>query len=319
MRDKLAAYESIKIIPRRYWRVILVVFVLIVASAGYMIVRAMNEPKIPEATNDQVIEPVVNPENNIIAQPVEEKPAEAETAKPASTSTNSNKDTTQAPATETVSTDPAPVDNSSNDTPSSSNNSDNSAPTETTVEDVPPTLYLPFSASTLPDSMTPMGETIYHPKPQNPQGHPGIDYQWSNPSQTISILASMDGEVTAIEENTYHIETYDLSTRNGRYRTTYTEMEAVNPSLKVGDQVKVGDLIGNPQHPSTITDQPNFRMIHWEFGLHSESNPFWGDRLCPMTYFAASAKSTIETIWANLSWPELKANAPDICSGDYAE
>lgn len=198
-----------------------------------------------------------------------------------------------------------------------------SAPPPSVSNDQPvaqtrPTLYLPFSTSLLPDSIVPMGETIFHPKPQNPQGHGGIDFQWSNPSQTVNILASIDGEVTGIKDNTSHTGTYDLSTKNGRYRVTYTEMEIVNSNLKVGDQVKVGDYIGNPQHPAAVTDQPNFRMIHWEFGYHSEYDPFWGDRLCPLTYFTASAKSTLETIWADLVWLELKANAPDLCSGDYA-
>lgn len=200
---------------------------------------------------------------------------------------------------------------------SNASSSPSSSSTDQPVAETRPVLYLPFNFNILPDGLMPMGETINHPKPQNPNGHPGIDFQWNNPTSTISILAAMDGEVTGIIGNDYHVGTYDISTKNGRYRVTYTELESLNPNLKVGDTVKVGDLIGHPQHPASVTDQPNYRMIHWEFGYHSDYNAFWGDRLCPMTYFEASAKSKIESIWAATNWPEMKAQFPDICSGDY--
>ncbi len=39
------------------------------------------------------------------------------------------------------------------------------------------TIRVPYEFSGVPDSMIPMGETINHPKPQVPNGHPGIDFQ----------------------------------------------------------------------------------------------------------------------------------------------
>ena len=208
---------------------------------------------------------------------------------------------------------------SSSDSSGSSSIPEASTPTPSnTEENTPaPTLYLPYSTgSNTPNMMTPMGETLYHPKPQNPKGHPGIDYQWGNPSEVPIIIASMDGEVYKLEEDDYWVGTYKVYTKNGNYAVGYTELGSVKSGLKVGDTVKVGDEIGTPQHPSNITDQPNFRMIHWEFGSYSEQ---WGigERICPLSYFASSAKSTIDNLWANTSAPELKTNAPNICSGDY--
>lgn len=234
----------------------------------------------------------------------------------------------------TVSKTTSPTPSSSDSTPDSSsspssNSSDtpasvpvDSTPSTPVAEDTPsPTLYLPYSTSSnTPTAMTPMGETIYHPKPQHPSGHPGIDFQWENPSEVPTITASMDATVTAVTDNSSHAGTSDVQTKNGKWGVDYTEMSGVREGLKVGDTVKVGDAIGTPQHPSSITDQPNFRMIHWQFGYIRDERfgTGVGDRLCPLSYFASSAKSTIESLWANTNAPELKANSPNICSGDYA-
>jgi len=198
--------------------------------------------------------------------------------------------------------------------PDSSSNSSN--------EEIAPILYLPYSTSSnLPSAMTPMGETIYHPKPKNPYGHGGIDFQWENPSEVPTITASMNATVTEIKEDSFWVGAYIVSTKSGKYGVDYTELGGVNSSLKVGDTIKVGDFIGYPQHPINITDWPNFRMIHWQFGYAKETRFGTGVEtiLCPMSYFAPSAKSSIEGLWANVDSPELKANAPDICSGDFAE
>lgn len=138
--------------------------------------------------------------------------------------------------------------------------------TDQPVTETPPTLYMPYSTGgNLPSAMTPMGETLYHPKPQNPQGHPGIDFQWENPSGVPTITASMDATVTAVTDNSSHAGTYDVETASGKWGVDYCELGSVREGLKVGDTVKVGDSIGTPQHPSVITDLPNFRMIHWQF------------------------------------------------------
>lgn len=244
----------------------------------------------------------------------------AETNKPASKQKTTTGKTVQS---SDISSDNSIPDNSSSS--GSTSDSLSSIPTQpqntTEVVQAKPVLYLPISGSPIPDSIMPMGETINHPKPQNPNGHPGIDFQWNNPASIPEILASMEGTVTAIRESETWVGTYDVATKNGRYGVDYTELGGVKTGLKVGDEVKAGDLIGYPQHPSNITDQPNYRMIHWQFGYvdtNNSENVFVRERLCPMTYFDSSAKSSIETIWANTNWLEMKANAPDICSGDYA-
>lgn len=201
-------------------------------------------------------------------------------------------------------------------------NSGNNEGNESSEPQTRPVLYLPFNFSLLPDSIMPMGETINHPKPQNPNGHPGIDFQWTNPESIPEIRSSMAGTVTAIKANEHWAGAFDVATSNGAgYGVDYTELGGVKEGLKVGDTVNVGDLIGYPQHPSGITDQPNYRMIHWQFGYVSENtdNTFVMTRLCPMSYFESGAKSQIESLWAATNWPEMKANAPDICSNDYAE
>lgn len=185
---------------------------------------------------------------------------------------------------------------------------------------IPPTIYLPYSTGgNLPSAMTPMGETLFHEKPGNPQGHPGIDFQWENPSGVPTITASMDATITEIKADDFWVGAYAVSTKNGSYGVDYTELGGVSTNLKVGDAVKVGDAIGTPQHPSTNTDFPNFRMIHWQFGTIRDERygKGVGTRLCPLSYFASSARSAIENLWANTNATELKANAPDICSGDY--
>ncbi|MFA5926597.1 MAG: hypothetical protein WCT32_02090 [Patescibacteria group bacterium] len=218
-----------------------------------------------------------------------------------------------------------PVSNSSSNQSSSqsSQSAAQSAPAESTpapetpVPQARPVLYLPVSGSPKPDGIMPMGETLFH---SLPYGHPGIDFQWDNPDSLPSIIASMDATVTEIRAGTNHVGTWDVATENGRYGVDYTEMSSVREGLKVGEAVKAGDVIGYPQHPAAVTDKPNFRMIHWEFGYVSEgtNQNFIDGRLCPLTYFSASAKSSLETWWANTNWPEMKANAPDICSNYYA-
>ena len=57
-------------------------------------------------------------------------------------------------------------------------------------------IILPFAAQY--DSVTsliPMGETIYHPKPQVPNGHPSIDFV---SQQSYPFIAAADGKVNKI-------------------------------------------------------------------------------------------------------------------------
>ena len=172
-------------------------------------------------------------------------------------------------------------------------------------------LSVPFDKQDPPFGLIPMGETVYHPKPQNPMGHPGIDFQWDHQAP---ILASVGGEIIDIEKGESWVNLWDVRIRSGIYQISYTELESYNPELIVGIKIKVGTLIGYPQHPDKITDQPKYRMIHWEFGYFTGSK--YPDRLCPMNYFDATSRAILETIWANTQW-EYKKDFPNICSGDY--
>lgn len=181
-----------------------------------------------------------------------------------------------------------------------------------------PVLSLPFTV--MPPRISPMGETLYHPAPQ---GHPGIDFIWTNTEGSISIIASLGAMVTAIKASDAHAGAYDVTTQSGNYGVDYTEMGSVKSGLKVGDTVNVGDVVGYAYHPSEFPDSPNYKMFHWQFGYEAEHPEYYqgvATRLCPMTYFTASAKSAIDNLWATTDWAgvDMKGNAPDICSGYYA-
>lgn len=296
------------------WLWVVVGILLFSAFVTEMIPSNSKSQKAQEFVNGPAIGSVDNPNNRGDTSTQNESKA-----KPAETSSTTtakiNNKTNQSPTTSSSS-------GSGGSTSESSNNSQppNSSSVPISEDNTPaPTLYLPYSTSSnAASTMTPMGETIYHPKPQNPYGHPGIDFQWENPSEVPNIISSMDGTVVAINDNSSHSGTYDVITTNGKWGVDYAELGSVKSGLKVGDTIKVGDEIGTPQHPSSITDQPNFRMIHWQFGYSNNSSGV-GTRLCPLSYFSTSAKTSIESLWASVNAPELKANAPDICSGDYAD
>lgn len=177
-----------------------------------------------------------------------------------------------------------------------------------------PVLELPIDKNgKIPDSIMPMGETINHEAKYG--GHSGIDFQWRD-GDGVKIYSSMDSEVIGIFKD--EVGRYELATRNGRWGVDYTEMEEINPQIKVGSKLKLGDWVGTPNHPKDLVEDPKYRMIHWQFGY--SDNIFPGkvkDRLCPLTFFSSSARIMIEKIWADTDWPEMKANAPEICSNYF--
>ncbi len=181
--------------------------------------------------------------------------------------------------------------------------------TKTSGPDESIVLSVPFATGDLPYGLIPMGETVNHPKPQNPEGHPGIDFMWDHPAR---ILASAAGTVDFIEPG-YWPGTWDVGVLTGGYLIGYTEMESYNPDLHAGGEVAAGDFVGYPQHP---TGSPaGYRMIHWEFGYHlGGRHP---DRLCPMSYFDPASRAIMEQIWSGTAY-EYKDDFPEICSGDYS-
>jgi len=85
-----------------------------------------------------------------------------------------------------------------------------------------------------------------------------------------------------------------LATKNGGWGVDYTELESVNPQLKIGSKLKVGDWVGIPNHPKDSEGFPKYRMIHWQFGYSDYIIPSKVQkRLCPLTYFSPSDRTTV--------------------------
>ena len=165
----------------------------------------------------------------------------------------------------------------------------------------------PFDKNDPPDGLIPMGETLFHPKPQVPNGHPGIDFGWQH---NANILSSSDGVISYIKQTPEHYNNWDIGVKNGPYELRYKELQDYNQSLKVGVKVKKDDFIGHPGHFA------DHYQLHWELASVS----LFLDRWCPMSYFDEESRKTMEDIWAKVP-PEasqnMKKQFPDICSGDY--
>lgn len=170
-------------------------------------------------------------------------------------------------------------------------------------------ISLPFNDDNL-TFVNPMGETINHPKPANPHGHPGIDFAWDYP---VKIIASATGRVSTIKIHKGFDAghpTWDVEVVTGDYATRYTELDGY--AVKKGQQVKQGDLIGTSG--SYSTQGRSSYSIHWEF----DYNTVWFDRLCPLTYFDSESRNRIDAIWAKTG-NTFQGKYPTLCSGDYFE
>lgn len=177
------------------------------------------------------------------------------------------------------------------------------------------TISLPFSKENEAQNLIPMGETINHPKPQVPKGHPGIDFAWN---ENVPIISVADGVVSDIRQQDHG---WLVAVVSGGYVSRYKELDSYNSELKVGQHVPKGGLIGYPNHPTSPDGGNSHYGIHWEFAYNSsfEFLP-WVDRLCPMSYFDDDAKKRIETIWDQVppdSNQNMKKIFLHICSGDY--
>ena len=168
--------------------------------------------------------------------------------------------------------------------------------------------------------MIPLGETVSH---GDGEAHTGIDFHWT---KKVPIIAVSEGIITFIAKGESRPiaagakkDTWDVGVKTGRYLNTYTELDEVNPELKVGESIQKGNFIGYPWHQYNV--EPGFILdrykIHWNFGYDVDSQ-YPEPRLCPMTYFDADSKLLIEQIWNDNQW-EYKKQFPDICSGEYSE
>ncbi len=161
--------------------------------------------------------------------------------------------------------------------------------------------------------LTPMGETIYHPKPQVPAGHPGIDFAWPSP---VPIISSSDGKVIQVVHENSGLAS--VTVKSSVYELRYKELagDTLGNNIKNGAKIKTGDFIGNAGPGWSMgTNGEDIYGIHWEFGSPSLIR----DRFCPLTYFDLGSLSRINKILFNHPLDEMKQNFPDICSGDYKD
>lgn len=175
-------------------------------------------------------------------------------------------------------------------------------------------LKTPYPLNDFPDGMIPMGEKTYHP--DTPRGHPGIDFGWDS-GESHAMVAAADGKVSSIKVGTSSPGKYDLEMRHGVYSLRYKEMEDT-AGLKVGDEVKTGDVVG---HAGRFCDNEGQNPHCW-FNIHWElaSVSLIRDRFCPVTYFDEASRASIEALWAKVPADnKIKSQYPDICSGGYKD
>ncbi|MHB8604391.1 MAG: hypothetical protein ACYDCK_03965 [Thermoplasmatota archaeon] len=172
-------------------------------------------------------------------------------------------------------------------------------------------ISLPFEANDTPSYMIPMGETIYHPKPQVPHGHPGVDFQWAN-GTSHALLAVADGVFWSAKLGASEPGKWDIEVKSGEYLVRYKELDDYNASLHFPSHVAKGQIIAHAGH--YCDPQHCWFNVHWELASMSTLQ----DRWCPVTYFDDASRAAIERVWANVPANDtVKSRFPDICSGDY--
>ncbi|MDO8452185.1 MAG: M23 family metallopeptidase [bacterium] len=175
------------------------------------------------------------------------------------------------------------------------------------------TIVLPFAPAD--DDLifiNPMGETDHH---RPPNGHPGLDFAWQHPAP---MRASATGKVTKIKEHPpggfgETEKNYDVEIVTGIYALRYGEMTPL-PSLKVGMEVKQGDIIGRGGEYSQPGGLGTYYSTHWEF----DYDTMVIDRLCPLTYFDKDSQDRINAIWKKVG-TTYNGKFPEVCSGFYYE
>lgn len=179
-------------------------------------------------------------------------------------------------------------------------------------------IRLPYDPEDVPTGVMPMGETIYHSKPQNPSGHPGIDFGWED-GERHAILSASSGKVRSITIGASDPGKYDVEVSNGVYLLRYRELEDATPGMSVGQKVEPGELIGHAGFYCDNTGpdgtQHCWSNIHWELASRSVIL----DRWCPLPYFDQASRQSLEELWQKIpATNKVKSQFPDICSGDYA-
>lgn len=160
---------------------------------------------------------------------------------------------------------------------------------------------LPYSTEDEAIGMTPMGETVYHPV----GGHPGIDFGWV---KKAAVRASADGIITNLPDSGKGNGEIGLVFQSGQYYFEYGSLGEYAPDIRIGSEVKKGDILG---YPLVKEDGQNY-AIHWEMKPAYQ----YAERLCPLTYFDPESRARIEKLWAKTQW-EYKTQFPEICNGKW--
>ncbi len=193
----------------------------------------------------------------------------------------------------------------------------------------PPVLNLPFTTGHEPAGMMPMGETILHPAPN---GHPGIDFQWSFRAE---VIAATNGKVAEIRTSKPRGSLlYSVLVISGDFVVAYdvVDIYSVNPDLGVGSEVMPGQVMG---YAGSVGSGDGWTSMHWSFGKQlpgSETPNPEGvvekvrvDYQCPVPYFSETERLRLFRLWGAAIYPnagefkgtELRERFPDVCNGPY--
>jgi hypothetical protein len=178
------------------------------------------------------------------------------------------------------------------------------------------TLALPYSSDELPYGIAPMGETDEHPVPN---GHPGIDFQWTYPAK---LYASIDGTVTDIYETEENgTNQWNVYIQNGKYITRYKELGDYNRDLSIGDKIRIGDFVGTAHdsgHRNLSADTGEILghyQVHWEFG-YTKILFAPASRLCPTPYLNQEEADALEELFQEVGY-KYEGRFPLLCNGVY--
>ncbi|MQF65457.1 hypothetical protein FIM04_05020, partial [SAR202 cluster bacterium AC-409-J13_OGT_754m] len=178
----------------------------------------------------------------------------------------------------------------------------------------PPVLSLPFTIDQEPPGMMPMGETILHPVTiNNPNGHPGIDFQWPYRAEIVS---ATNGEVLEIRTSAMASKQqgsilYYVAVMSGDFVVTYDILDIYlfNPDLVVGSKIETGQVMGYPNPAG----EGEWNSIHWAFGKwfpgSEEPNPegivekFRIDYMCAVPYFSEAERVRLFRLWDAAQYP----------------
>lgn len=166
-------------------------------------------------------------------------------------------------------------------------------------------------------SLIPIGEKIEHNASNGtPDGHPGIDFGWS---QETKVLAVAEGKVTSVTKN--NDGQYIVNQSLGWfYRTTYQELNSLEATIKKGKRLNKGEVIGVTGREWFMPEPPPrpgpSGQLHWDFA----SSSYFVDRLCPLIYFDSESRARIEAIWGRVpANNQFKLEYPEICNGVFKD